>query len=141
MQITSWNWRRLGNPIKSEAIKDLLKMVSSDILLLQETKIEEDPLLLLSKSKWKLNTGKAVSVRGTSGGIGNLWCDEKFQLKRWFVTQHWIFIDLFHISSKISLRLFNLYVPFNYSEKNDCWKMLSEFIALNSPLNIVIAGD
>ena len=88
MQITSWNCRGLGNPTKAEAIKDFLKMVSLDIILLQETNIEEDPLLLLRKSKWKLNTGKAVSARGTLGGIGTLWCNENFQLKRWFVTQH-----------------------------------------------------
>ena len=68
----------MGNPIKAEAVKDLLKLVSSNILLLQETKIEEEYLLLLSKSKWKLNIGKAVSVRGTSGGIATLWCDENF---------------------------------------------------------------
>ena len=141
MHITSWNCKGLGNPTKAKAVKDLLKMVSTDILLLQQTKIKEDPLLILSKSRWKLNTGKAVSARGTSGGRNTLWCDENFQLKRWFVTQHWIFTDLFHISSKISLEIFNLWVPINYSDKNDCWKMLSEFIALNSPSNIVIAGD
>ena len=78
MQITSWNCRDLGNPTKAEVVKDLLKMVSTDILLLQETKIEEDPLLILSKSTWKLNTGKVVSARGTSGGIATLWCDENF---------------------------------------------------------------
>ena len=69
MQITSWNYRGLGNPTKAEAVKDLLKMVSSEILLLQETKIEEEALLRLSKTKWKLNAGKAVSARGTSGAL------------------------------------------------------------------------
>ena len=93
-------------------------MVPSDILLLQETKIEEESLLLLSKTKWKLNAGKTVTSRGTSRGLATLWCDEFFQLKRWFVTRHWIFTDLYHISSKISLALFNLYVPVNFNEKN-----------------------
>ena len=90
-----------------------------DILLLQETKIEEESLLLLSKSKWKLNVEKDVSVRGTYGGISTLWCEEKLQLKSCSVTQHWIFTELFHISSKISFALFNCYVPVNFNEKKD----------------------
>ena len=62
MQITSWNYRGLGNPIKAEVVRDLMKMAPSEILLLQETKIEEEALLLISKNKWKLNSGKVVSA-------------------------------------------------------------------------------
>ena len=112
-----------------------------DILLLQETNIEEDSLLLLSKSKWKMNTGKDVSAGGTFGGLATLWCVENFQLKIWFVTQQWIFIELFHISSKISLALFNLYVPVNFIEKKECWTSLLEFLDVSSPSNSITAGD
>ena len=63
-------------------------MESSDLLLLQETKIDEASLLLLSNSKWKLNYGKVVSARGTSRGLATLWSEEKFHLKRLFVSQH-----------------------------------------------------
>ena len=135
MQIVSWNCRGLGNPIKDETVKDLMRMDPSDILLLQETNIEDESLLLLSKTKWKLNVGKVVSARGTSGGLATLWSDEKFQLNRWFATQHWIFTDLYHISSKISLALFDLYIPVNFNEKKECWKTLSDFIETNSPTN------
>ena len=127
MQIASWNCKGLGNPLKAEAFKDSMKMDSPDILLLQETKIEEESLLLLSKCKWKLNTGKVVSARGTSGGLSTLWCEEKFQLKSCSVTQHWIFTELFHISSNISFALFICYVPINFNEKKDCWKSISYF--------------
>ena len=117
MQIVSWSCKGLGNPIKAVAVKYLLKMVSSEILLLQETKIEEEALLLLSKSKWKLTAEKDVNTRGTYGGLATLWHDENFQLKRWIVTQHWIFTDLFHISSNTPLALFNLYVHVNHIKK------------------------
>ena len=103
MQQVSWNCRVLGNPFKADAVKDLLRMVPSNILLLQETRVEEEVLLLLSKNKWKLNFGKAVSVRGTCGGLTSLWCEEKFHLKKFFSTQHWIFTELLHIASKISI--------------------------------------
>ena len=36
---------------------------------IQETKIEGETILDLSKQKWKKNVGKAVSARGTSRGI------------------------------------------------------------------------
>ena len=78
MLITSWNYRGLGNPIKAEVVKDLIKLAPSEILFLQETKIEEEALLLLSKNKWSLNARKVVSARGTCGGLTTLWCDEKF---------------------------------------------------------------
>ena len=72
MQTVSWNCRGLGNPTKVEVVKDLLKMVSFDILLLQKTKIEDEALLLFSKTKWNLNANKGVSARGTSGGLAAL---------------------------------------------------------------------
>ena len=63
-------------------------MDSFDLLLLQETKIDEVSLLLLRNSKWKLNSGKVVRARGTYGGLATLWSEDKFHLKIWFVTQH-----------------------------------------------------
>ena len=86
MHIVSWNYKGLRNPVKVDAVKDLLRMVPSDILLLQETKVEEEVLLLLSKNKWKLNSGKEFSARGTCGGLATLWCEEKFHLNLFFST-------------------------------------------------------
>ena len=103
-------------------------MDSFDLLLLQETKIDEDSLLLLSNSKWKLNSGKAVNARGTCGGLATLWSEEKFHLKRWFVSQHWIFTELFHLLSKLTLALFNLYVPVNFWGKERVMEVFSRFL-------------
>ena len=63
-----------------------MRMVPSKILLLQETKVEEEGLLLLSKNKWKLNSGKAVNARGTCRGLATLWREENLQLKNRFDT-------------------------------------------------------
>ena len=73
MLLTSWNCRGLGHSSKVEAIKNLMKLAPTDLLLLQETKIEEDSLLLISKNKWNLSSGKAVSTRGSCGGLDTLW--------------------------------------------------------------------
>ena len=67
MHLTSWNCRGLGNPKKPEDVKDILRMESTEIILLQETKIDKDTLLILSKTKWNLNNGIVVSARGTCG--------------------------------------------------------------------------
>jgi len=88
MRLVSWNCRGLGNPAKAEAIKDLLKMEPSDILLLQETKIEGKDLLDISQKKWKKNIGTTVSSRGSSGGLATLWSEDLFQLKNSQETQH-----------------------------------------------------
>ena len=82
MLLTSWNCRGLGHSSKAKAIKNLMKSAPTDLLLLQETKIEEDSLLLISKNKWNLSYGKAVSARGSCGGLATLWREENFQLKK-----------------------------------------------------------
>jgi hypothetical protein len=94
--LVSWNCRGLGNPSKAEAVKDLLKIESPEILMLQETKIEGETLLEINKLKWKKNAGKAISARGSSGGLATLWSEDKFHLESSFETQHWIFTELRH---------------------------------------------
>ena len=88
MNIVSWNCRGLGTPSKVEHVKDLLIMASLDVLLLQETKIEEETLFSLSKKNWKKNTGKDVSARGSFGGLATLWIEELFSMENSFKTQH-----------------------------------------------------
>ena len=66
MNIVSWNCRGLGNPSKAKAVKDLTKMASPIVLLLQETKVDEETLLSLSKMNWNKNVGITVSARGSS---------------------------------------------------------------------------
>ena len=80
--------------MKPEVVKDLLKIENPDILMLQETKIEGGTLLDLSHTKWKLNSRKALSARGSSGGISTVWSEDMFELVSYFETQHWIYIEL-----------------------------------------------
>ena len=57
MNFVSWNYRGLGNSSKVEAVNDLIRMDSPDVLMLQETKIDEDSLLSISCKRWKTNVG------------------------------------------------------------------------------------
>ena len=47
----------------------------------------------------------------------------------------------FPFLSKSTFALFNLYVPVNYLEKKECWLLISKFLELNSPSNIILASD
>ena len=141
MEITSWNCRGLGNPKKSEDVKDLLRMESTEILLLQETKIDKDTLLILCKTKWNLNNGIPISARGTCGGLATIWSTDKFTLLSSFASQHWIFSEIQFSVSNISIALFNLYVPVKHVEKKECWLSLSKFMNSKSLRNIIVAGD
>lgn len=63
------------------------------------------------------------------------------QLESSFQKQDWIYTELWHLASKITLALFNLYVPILYAEKKDCWQTLSDFLDTYSPKNIILVGD
>ena len=78
MNIVSWNCKGLGNPSKFEVVKDLIRLASPGVLLLQETKIEEDTLLSLSIKNWKKNAGKDMSAQGSFGGLTTLWTEELY---------------------------------------------------------------
>eukprot|EP00253_Pinus_taeda_P018086 PITA_18086 len=108
--------------------------------MLQETKVEGEALLNTSVNKWKYDSGKAVSARGTARGLGTLWT-KSFSLERFSATQHWIFTELRHTVSNLTLALFNLYVPVHYEEKKECWRSLSDFLEQINPTNLVIGGD
>ena len=67
--------------------------------------------------------------------------NDKFLLKTSYATQHWIYTKLQQLSSKISISLFNLYVPVNFFDFFLCWNTLSDYMELHSPTNIMVAGD
>lgn len=86
MKTVSWNCRGLGSPLKIKAVQDLLKMEAFDLLLMQETKIEEKLILKIGKEKWKKDAGIAVSARGASGGLATLWAEKDFEILNSFAT-------------------------------------------------------
>lgn len=141
MKYVSWNCRGLGNKLKEESLKDIIRMTTPEILLIQETKLEDFDLLQASKTIWKKGQGKAVSARGASRGIGTFWDSSKFALLEEEGSTHCIYTKLLHKDSGHHLSLFNLYVPILFSEKRVCWDSLKSFLKLHNPENIIIAGD
>ena len=94
MQFVSWNCRGLGSKSKEEAVKDLVRMTSLEILLIQETKMEVPETIRASEKFWKKGEGRAISSRGASGGIATFWNSSMFDLLEDYGTTHWIFTKL-----------------------------------------------
>ena len=68
----------MGSRIKEEALRSLIRSESPDLLLIQETKMEDCAFLQIGKKLWKKIEGQAVSARGASGGLGTIWDANKF---------------------------------------------------------------
>jgi exonuclease III len=141
MKLTSWNCRGFGSRIKEEALKDIIRISKSEILLVQETKMEEKDFLNTTKALWKTSQGIAESARGASGGLGTLWNTMKFDLIKSETRMHWIYTNLLHKESGRLVSLFNLYVSVLLEEKRTCWDTLKDYLLLNDLENIIIGGD
>ena len=141
MKLTSWNCGGFSSKIKEEALKDIIKMSKTEILLIQETKMEEQDFLQATKSLWKKIQGIAVSARGTSVGLGTLWDTVKYDLISSEACMHWIFTSLIHKETGRLVSLFNLYVPVLLNEKRNFWDSIKDFLLSNDLENIIIGGD
>ena len=141
MRYISWNCRGLGSPQKVESMRDLVRINKPEILLAQETKMEDESALHAGNTFWKKGSGKAVRSRGASGGLATFWDSSKFELLTIHSSMHWIYTKLTHKESGHQVSLFNLYVPILLAEKKDCWDSFEAFLSLHRPENIIIAGD
>ena len=111
MHYISWNCRGLGSNQKEEALKDIIRINKPDILLIQETKMEDSILYQAGHELWKKGPGIAISSKGASGGIATFWDSTKFELIKEERSDHWIFTSLLHRDSGQQVSLFNMYVP------------------------------
>ena len=105
MKIISWNCRGLGSKAKEEAIRSTIRIETPNLLLIQETKMEEAAFIHSSHSFWNKGGGLAISSRGASGDLGSLWNASKFLLLKAIPNTHWLFLKLQLIESKDEISL------------------------------------
>ena len=141
MKYVSWNCRGLGSRLKEDTLKDIVRMYSPKILLIQETKLEDLHLLHASKTFWRKGHGRVVSARGASGGIASFWDSSIYDLIHEDFSPHWLFTKLLHKDSGQQVSMFNIYAPVLPAEKKYCWDSILSYLLLHSPENIIIAGD
>ena len=98
-------------------MKDLVQIHNPNILLVQQTKLEEAAILQAGKKFWKKGPGIANNSKGASGGIATFWDSTLYDLDAEERALHWVFTKLIHKLSSRTVSLFNLYVHVLHSEK------------------------
>jgi len=120
-------YKHIGGPRKTIQIKYLVKHERPTFLFLQESKLEDNDLMGVSKSFWKESSGITQSSRGASRGLNIFWDDNSFSLKEYQVTMNWITVEL---ESKVlgeRVKLVNIYATVIYGENIEFW---NNFISL-----------
>lgn len=87
MRITTWNVRGLNAPNKRCLTKRQIEKSNSDIILLQETKLEEVNDCILKVAGWEEVFSKSY---GTASGLGILWCSSNIGLSIIEKEANWI---------------------------------------------------
>lgn len=109
----------MGSKTKEEAVKSLIRSEYPDILLIQETKMEDKAFLHIGRNIWKKSEGQAVSARGASRGLGTLWNPSKLTRVKEIANTHWLFSKLKHVDTDETLCLFNVYIPVIAGKKKE----------------------
>lgn len=107
----------MGSKVKEEAIRSMIRTETPDILLIQETKLEDSVFRQTSKRLWFKSEARAVSARGASGGIGTLWIENKFAVISEASNTHWLLLKIQNQNTKETHFIFNVYSPVNAGEK------------------------
>ena len=131
----------MGSKVKEEAMQSLIRTETPDILLIQETKLEDKLFLKISKNLWPRSEARAISARGASGGIRILWNPNKYALSYEARNTHSLMQKMQNLDTKEIITLFNVYSPVNIREKKKCWETIKHQADLISMENVIIAGD
>eukprot|EP00253_Pinus_taeda_P008137 PITA_08137 len=140
MKLLSWNSRGMGHPSKSTALRDLLQNERPEILLIQETKQNQNEMQKIIDAQ-KNFSGASSNSRGASGGIVTMWNNQYWDCKSTIYNQNWLRTNLNSKEENCDLIIYNVYIPNHYREKEQCWKELKENIDNEQTPNIILAGD
>jgi exonuclease III len=141
MIFLSWNCRGFGSKLKAEALKDLKKMASPSVILLQETKMDSSSLLEATKKNFNTTGGAVVSSQGASGGIATLWNEQTWNSEVIFETQNWLLTVLKNKDNNSIIYVVNVYMPNSYKDKMATWNSLSDLRNSIDPSSCIIGGD
>ncbi|XP_059068290.1 uncharacterized protein LOC131858844 [Cryptomeria japonica] len=139
MKITTWNVRGLSTLDKRCLVKRALARCSSDIIAIQETKINHDKEDHFIKS-CKVWEGFFQEAIGTAGGLGVMWNPSQVKLSLLEKAEHWILCTVFSFKENLNFPLINVYGPTKTLEKAQLWQVLMDKILVMDNDKIVVAG-
>ena len=140
MKITTWNIRGLNAPNKKRLLKQNLNKFESDIIILQETKLNKLEGLNLGKrlGNWSCYMHESV---GASGGLGVIWNHRNIILNILSSHNNWICMSVNSIKSNLQLILFNIYGPISTFDKFTVWNDISSYMTNFDNIPIILGGD
>eukprot|EP00253_Pinus_taeda_P003329 PITA_03329 len=140
MKLLSWNSRGMGHPSKSAALRDLIQSERPDIILLQETKQSQSDMQKIVDAQ-KNFLGISNDSRGASGGVAVMWSSHLWDCKSFSLNQNWLKINLVQKDESCDIIIYNVYIPNQFREKEQCWEELKEDINKEHNPNVILAGD
>lgn len=140
MKVLSWNSRGLGHPSKKAALMELIRSEKPDILLIQETKLSQIETSKLI-DQYKQYEGCTSEARGASGGILTMWNVNRWSCQGTKTQQHWISTKMENKDNGKEVKIYNIYSPNHFREKEICWTTLAEELDGDIDNNLILAGD
>ena len=140
MRITSWNARGLNNPSKKRLIKQYLNKFSSNIIIIQETKLILDEGSKLARSLG-IQQSTFIEARGASGGLGILWNPKKVVVLYLEHSYNWMCVNVQSLKSDLKFILVNIYGLVCQIGKKIVWDEVSSLFSKYKDNIIALGGD
>jgi hypothetical protein len=83
-------------------------------------------MLEAGKRQCKGSEEAAICSRGASRGICTLWNNAELKVIQITYSQHWIYTNVTNRATSRHFKIFNIYAPMHYIEKQECWHTLEE---------------
>ena len=130
----------MGKENKVEAIRNIIKSERPDILLLQETKMSDVEVLVLSQHFWTTNQGNIISSRGASRGITTFF-SRKYEIKNAKENQIWILNEFQEKDYPNVSYVCNVYGPTHCRDEKTFWNSLASLKDEMEGKELIIVGD
>lgn len=126
MKILSWNIRGVNAPSKQRMVRELRIRVELDLILLQETKLEQLRENEVLNKVWRRGERRtSVGVAG-SGGLVSLWNPKKWRGYELCKSEHFITIGLVSLLTNKEYWITNVYAPTSVEGRRRLWASLVE---------------
>ena len=141
MKFLSSNIRGLNAPSKQRLVVDLKKDLKPDIILLQETKLDDLRIDRIKNSIWKEAKSASSATLGMKGGLMTFWNKDLIEGRVLITTKWTISIFCHHKVSKENWVLTNVYAPTSLLGRKDLWKELTATKSIFQNQPWILAGD
>jgi exonuclease III len=138
MKILSFNCQGVASPSKKSALKRLIECNLPDIILLQKTLGEEENVVKLLESMFKLWNFLGYDANGRSGGLAVSWNIHKVKvLNSWAFVSGWVWMFM-QWPCGCQMTVINLYGP--YLDQIPSWDSFFRKTFMKSKL-LILGGS